>query len=332
MKKNQKIITIVLSLLAVLALSLSIFFVTRNNKKEEDKKEEKTTIDGETVTPLVYKVTKEGSNNVIYLFGSMHLVNLDEFDFPKYIMDAYENSDYLAVEADIVEVQNRENFLIDYLAASTYHDGTTIKDHISKDTYEKLVKFLEDKYTYAETLDVYKVSFFESILSTIIVEESGISTSGGVDTYFLNKAKEDKKTILEVESYEFQESLINSFPDRLFELSIISMIDNFDEQVEEMKHLYEIWKRGNEEELIELISEDELESEEELGKEDKKLIDNYNYEMIEKRNIGMKDKFNSYFNDNKKVLFIVGAAHIVGEKGIANLLAQEGYNVVAINK
>ncbi len=331
MKKNQKIITIIISILAVLSLATSSYFIATKNKKE-DKPKEKEISKKETITPLMYKVTKDGSDNVIYLFGSMHLVNLKEFDFPKYVMDAYENSDYLAVEADIVEIQNQENFLMNYLMSLAYSDGTTVSDHISEDTYNKMVEFLKEKNMYNKQLDVYKLSFFENLISNAIVEESGINSSDGVDTYFLNKAKEDKKEILEVESYEFQENLINSFPDRLFELSIISMIDNYDAQVKEMKRLYEIWKKGNEEELIELISEDEIDVIEELTDEEKKLIDNYNYEMIDKRNIGMKEKFNSYFNDNKKVLFMVGAAHIVGENGIANLLTKEGYNVVAINK
>ena len=126
--------------------------------------------------------------------------------------------------------------------------------------------------------------------------------------------------------------MINSFPDRLFELSILSMIDNYDKQIEEMKRLYEIWKNGKESELIELVETDEVDIDEELSLEDKEIIKNYNYEMIDKRNVGMKDKFESYFENNQKVLFIVGAAHIIGDNGIANLLIKDGYNVVAINR
>ncbi len=337
-KKSQKLITIIVAVLAVLLIALSSYFIATNNKKEtkeedkETKEESKEESKKEQITPLMYKVTKNGSDNVIYLFGSMHLVNLKEFDFPKYVLDAYENSDYLAVEADIIAVQQQKDFATNYLLSSMYSDGTTIKNHISESTYNKLVKFLEEHYMYNEQLDIYKASFFESIISNIIVQEAGINSEDGVDTFFLKKAKKENKNVLEVESYEFQENLLNSFPDRLYELSIISAIDNFDAQVKEMQRLYKIWKNGNEEELVELIKEDSLDTIEGITAEDKKLINNYNYEVVDKRNIGMKEKFNSYFNNNQKVLFMVGAAHIVGENGLANLLKQEGYTITAINR
>ena len=335
-KDNKKIITIIITLFAVIAMALSSYFIaTKTMNKEKDESTDSKSVekeDKESISPLVYKVTKDGSDNVIYLFGSMHIVNLDEFDFPKYVMDAYNESDYLAVEADIVEVQQRENFLMDYLTSYLYLDGTTIKDHLSEESYNKLVEFLKKKNSYDEKLEVYNLAFFESLISSLVVADAGINSNDGVDTYFLKKAKEDKKNILEVESFEFQEKMINSFPDRLFELSILSMIDNYDKQIEEMKRLYEIWKNGKESELIELVETDEVDIDEELSLEDKEIVKNYNYEMIDKRNVGMKDKFESYFENNQKVLFIVGAAHIIGDNGIANLLIKDGYNVVAINR
>ena len=335
-KDNKKIITIFITLFAVIAMVLSSYFIaTKTMNKEKDESTDSKFIekeDKESISPLVYKVTKDGSDNVIYLFGSMHIVNLDEFDFPKYVMDAFKESDYLAVEADIVEVQQRENFLMDYLTSYLYMDGTTIKDHLSEESYNKLVEFLKKKNSYDEKLEVYNLAFFESLISSLVVADAGINSNDGVDTYFLKKAKEDKKNILEVESFEFQEKMINSFPDRLFELSILSMIDNYDKQIEEMKRLYEIWKNGKESELIELVETDEVDIDEELSLEDKEINKNYNYEMIDKRNVGMKDKFESYFENNQKVLFIVGAAHIIGDNGIANLLIKDGYNVVAINR
>ena len=46
----------------------------------------------------------------------------------------------------------------------------------------------------------------------------------------------------------------------------------------------------------------------------------------------MKNKLEEFFNEDKKVFFMVGAAHLVGENGIANLLVQDGYTVKQINK
>ena len=66
-------------------------------------------------------------------------------------------------------------------------------------------------------------------------------------------------------------------------------------------------------------------------KGDKALVAEYNKLLLFDRNIGMANKLKEYFNDNKKVFYMVGAAHLVGDKGIAKLLENDGYNVKKVN-
>ena len=49
--------------------------------------------------------------------------------------------------------------------------------------------------------------------------------------------------------------------------------------------------------------------------------------MLDDRNIGMKDKLEEYFNNGYDVFYMVGAAHLLGDKGIAKLVEQDGYTV-----
>ncbi len=330
MNKKQKIITIIISILAVLSFSISCYFMATNNKKEE-KTNDKEVTKKETITPLMYKVTKDGSDNVIYLFGSMHIVNLKEFDFPKYVIDAYEKSDYLAVEADIVKSQSDPNFVQNELERMKYNDGTTIKDHISEETYNKMIAFLKNRIEYNEEMDTYRAYFFESLLTQYTFADAGIDSSNGVDIHFINEAYKDKKTILEVESVEFQSKLLLGFSDRLYELSLASILDEYDKQVEDAKKLYSAWKKGDPSEIEKIvISQDGDESK--YSQEELELLEDYNKRLITDRNVGMKDKLEDYFDNNQKVLYIVGTAHLVGDDGIANLLIKDGYKVVQVNK
>ena len=100
-----------------------------------------------------------------------------------------------------------------------------------------------------------------------------------------------------------------------------------------LKKLYKIWKNGDSEELLVLLTMDLTDEElAKLSEEDKQLIENYNIELVDKRNVGMKNKLEEFFENNQKVFFMVGTAHLVGEKGIANLLVQDGYSVKQVNK
>ena len=86
---KKKIIIVILILLIGLLGSYFVYnhFFDKNNN--EPKEEEKTMKD---ITPLMYEVTKEGSNSKIYLFGSIHFAEISKLEFPKYVLDAYNNS------------------------------------------------------------------------------------------------------------------------------------------------------------------------------------------------------------------------------------------------
>lgn len=333
-KKNNKnkiiILVAILVVLVLVALAIFIFTGKPNDSSKENKTESGEEVK-KTISPLMYEITKEGSDNKIYLFGSMHATNLDEFEFPKYVNDAYSDSDYLAVEMDIQKVMNDEKLMQEELDSYLYKDGTSVKDHVSEETYQKIEKFMKEKFGEGAEkafLDEYNSYFFELIISSFILTDSNIQSDDGVDLYFINMAKEDKKDILEIESYEYQSSILTSFSDRLYELLINSYLDNYDEQVSSTKKLYELWKKGDPEELSQFINEDiDFDNE-----DDKKIVEEYNKKIYDDRNIGMKDKLEEYFNNNQRVFYMVGAAHLVGDNGLASLLQKDGYTVTQVNK
>ena len=333
--KNKKILVIIIAVITLLLVGLGAFFLLNKddknaNKNDDNRQENKQEIEKEKITPLMYEITKEGSDNKIYLFGSMHLVNLNEFDFPSYVMDAYNDSDYLACEFDIIEYEKNLNAQ-EYLKGMMYLDGTTIKDHIEKESYAKLVNFLKEHKIYNEALEVYNTYFFDSLISELAYKDSGLS-EGGVDSYFLKKAKNDNKIILEVETPEFQNNLLKSFPERLYEMSIVDMIDNYQETVGDARKLYSAWKSGNANTLEELALEDIKDDDREYTEEDLNMIDDYNNKLLRDRNIGMAEKLVEYFEKDEDVFFMVGAAHLIGDEGIASLVEAKGYKVVAVNK
>ena len=321
-KKKYTIIGIII--LLALAIGIITTIIINNSSGETPIKDTKT--NKENITPLMYEVTKEGSNNKIYLFGSIHMADTDKFNFPDYLTNAYNKSQYLACEFDIVEYQKDQEKMLQGIQDLIYNDGTTIKDHLSKDTYNKLVTFLKEKEMYTEMYDIYKPIYFESLITSIMANEAKIKINDGIDTYFLDKAKTDNKTILEVESYDYQIKLLSTFSDQLYELLISDLLDKYDEEVQSLKDLYDAWKKGDIERIVK-ASNDELEIKSNYTKEEINIIKDYNKKLLDDRNINMTNKLIDYFNNNYDTFYMVGAAHLVGDKGIAKLLQEKGYNV-----
>ena len=91
--------------------------------------------------------------------------------------------------------------------------------------------FLTKKNAYINVYEQYKLYFFVSLLSNLMAQDAKINATGGVDDYFEQKAYEDKKTVLEVESYDYQMNLFEEFPDELYDLMLSEEIDNYEESV-----------------------------------------------------------------------------------------------------
>ena len=157
--------------------------------------------------------------------------------------------------------------------------------------------------------------------------------------YFLSEAKDDNKQILEIESAQMQYNLLASMPDELYEFIILSYIAQEEQEVKGLKDLYEGWLEGNIDGLID--NNDDLDidkikeglTEEEKVEFDKslELLNTFNDALINNRNTGMTSVVDNYFKEGKNVFVVVGAAHIVGENGLANELAKLGYEVKLID-
>jgi hypothetical protein len=328
--KNNKVV-VILSILAAISFAiLSTFFVKKIADRKLGKEKEKSG-EEEKITPLMYEVTKEGSSNKIYLFGTIHVSDLKEDSYPDYVMNAYKDSDVVSPEFNILDVKEDMQKMTEYAQRMLLSDGTQLKDHLSEEVYNKLIELLKSKNAYSFTYEYMKPYAVESILANLLAKESGINGQIGVDEFFLKKAKEDGKEIIDVESLEFQLEVMDNISDEIFNIVFKESLDNYNQEVLGTKLMYQVWKQGDSNILSTVL----ISSDEKMAKysdEEKELIKDYYYKTIDERNISMKNKLIELFNQNKKVFFMVGTAHIVGENGIARLLEKEGYTVTQVNK
>ena len=306
-----------------------------NHDNQEEKTETENEITNPTeettdITPLLYEVTRSNSANKMYLFGSIHAANNNDLNFPKYITDAYNNSHYLACEYDTVAYQNDTANVIKNSLKMMYQDGTTIKNHLNEKTYNKLIDFLTKKKQYVNTYEQYKLYFFISLISNIQANDANIDINSSIDAYFLKKAHNDKKNILEVESYDYQMNIFEELSDEIYDLLINNTIDNYEISITNLKNLYAAWKTGNVSDIFK-YSSDDTQLKESYTQEQMKLVNDYNKKLVENRNDEMLKKAISYFNNNQDVFFMVGALHIVGDTGLANQLKQNGFTVKQIS-
>lgn len=339
-KKNSREIAIILIVLlmgiGIGTLGLRDYFSDKNKIEEKEIKSEKTdkeeNLDKKKeseCTPLLYKVTKEGTDTTMYLFGSIHLADDRAYPLPEKVMNAYNTSDYLAVEFDMIAYTNDYKKQVESLQTLVLTDGTMVTDHLSDETYQLMVKYLKDNNLYNSMYDYYKPAIHYSLISSVQTELSELDSDLGIDMYFLEKAHKENKEILEVESATSQYEMLGSLPDELYDFLISSSIIYEESMIKETNDLYEAWLKGDAQYIVELSSSEDTELLEDYEDYEKlvSLLEDYDKTLIDNRNVSMTEKATEYFEEGKNVFFVVGLAHIVGEGAIAENLQKLGYSV-----
>ena len=305
--------------LFILTIAFVLIF-TGCQKKENEIDDNKK----ETATPLFYKISNDENTATIYLLGSIHAADDSAYPLNETIMSAYENSDYLAVEIDTMAITSNFDLQLELAKKMLYIDGTTIKDELGEELYNKMVEFLETKNSYNNLYDNYKPAFFESLFENVIINDADMDANKGIDAHFLKLAKKDNKNILEIETAEFQYDLLLSNPIELDRLMINSYVDDYDNNVLEMKELYNAGKKGDIKELEEKLFSSDTE---ELSENEIMMLEHYNQTLITDRNYGMVRALEKYMSEDKNVFCVVGLGHVIGDEGIIKLMQKNGYKI-----
>lgn len=278
-----------------------------------------------SITPLVYEVT-DPEGNTIWIMGSIH-VGYDYFyPLPDYAYQVYNEADTLAVEFDVVAFESDLSAQTEALTPMIYTDGSTISDYISQDLYDRAVQVLTDAGYYMEALDYYNVAMWSMLLDSLLIEELGVATGLGIDLHFLNKAHDDGKKIEDIESAQFQYGMMADYSMPLQLMLLESSLESWEDLElyrENLEELAACWASGDEAELVSLLAAES----DELTEDERALYEEYNQAMITDRNIGMADFAEAALADGDQTLIVVGAAHVVGEGGMIDLLTRRGYTV-----
>lgn len=274
-------------------------------------------------TPAMWLVTSP-EGETMYMMGSMHALRDECYPLPDYVQQAYEQADVLAVECDISDTTASFSAALKQMEKMYYDDGTTLKDHLSEEQYNEIDSYMKAHGDKLELYDGFQLWYLSQFLSTMALEDAKLDSTKGLDMNLLTMAHEDGKEVYEVESIDFQMDLLVGFSEDIYKVQLSGYSeDNIELLTEQYEQLYTAWRTGDLESLMELNEGGEVE--EEYTEEETALIEEYNKQLVTDRNIGMAEKAEQLMADGKNTLYVVGAAHFVGDGGIIDLLTKDGY-------
>lgn len=254
----------------------------------------------------------------VYLMGSIHFADKSFYPLRQEIVDVFEKSDALVVELDINNIDHNAYHRL-LLEKGMYKDGSTIKDVISDKTWLQLEQVLEKLHISYEDVKSYKPGILVLTLAAMQVMQMGFDPELGIDAYFLNKAVSDvsAKKIIELETLEQQVNLFLNIANG--ELLLKESLYSLDESESMMAEMVRYWKTGDKEKMNKLLFEDAVNEYPTFSA----IYDS----LIYQRNDQMMSKIDQMLKQQGSYFVVVGSGHLIGEKGIVNVLQEKGYDV-----
>ncbi len=255
-----------------------------------------------------------GKNN-LYLLGSLHVLTKDAYPLDERLERAYLQSTRVVFEADMAEVNNPE-IRSKMLASGMYRDGTSLADHISKETYSRFKAEVAKTGLSMEQLDLFKPWLCAITLGGVEMKRLGFVPGLGLEAHFFTMARRDKKEMTFLESAGSQIDLVSSLPEDTQEDLLKQTIAELGVIGQRSGDLLDAWKRGDTLKMESIVSIS--------LKEFPEIRDR----LFVQRNTSWVDRIEELLKSDEAVLVIVGSGHLVGDRGVLAQLRERGYTPV----
>jgi uncharacterized protein YbaP (TraB family) len=257
----------------------------------------------------------QSKTSTVYVLGSIHIFKKENYPLHPKIENAFDQSDVLAVEANVAEAGNTD--VQKMMETALYPGNETLEKHLSRDTYEFVKKELEGIGIPLQLVQRQRPWFLALTLTSLEILKLGYEPNSGIDMYFLSKAK-GKKRILELENLDYQFKLLSQFSDNDQELFLLYTLKDLNILGQEVNRLIQAWTSGDTKRLESIMTKSIT--------EDGRLSSVYE-KLVYERNKTMASRIEDLLKEKETCFVVVGAGHLVGSKGIVEILKEKGYPI-----
>lgn len=259
----------------------------------------------------------EGTNNTVYLLGSIHLLKESHYPLAAPIESAFSNAQIAVFEADVAELEQPAAQL-QLMTKARLPEGETLKDQLSAATYEQFLEHTKRLEIPEIVFSQFKPSLAAIMLAMVEIQKLGFDPAHGVDKHFFDRARKAGKQTGALETVDFQINLVTEFTKEEGELLMKTTLKDIDNTRTMYDDILKAWQTGDADALEKLINE-ALSEAPVIAKR-----------MLTDRNLNWVPKIRELVNGKKTVIVIVGAGHLVGREGVVELLKKEGLKVTQL--
>ena len=257
---------------------------------------------------LLWQVSGKDIKNPSYIFGTFHLLCKDDIKFSEQLKTSLKSSDEVYMEMDMDDPST----MLSGLLYMNMKGDKKLKDLYTEAEYQKVENYFRDSVGIPMMMLQSIKPYF--LVAMLYPKMMNCKTASGVEEELVSIAKENKKEIKGLETIQFQSSVFDSIPYEWQAKELLKNIDSFPLYKKEFDTMMLEYKNQQLSAMENLLTKSEFGS------------DKYEDILVNKRNINWVGQLKNIMK-KESVFVAVGAGHLVGEKGLLNLLRKEGYTV-----
>lgn len=263
----------------------------------------------------IWKVSDEDST--VYLAGSVHLLREEDLPIPEAYDRVYAEAEEVVFEIDMA-LMMRPGAAEEMKRLGALPAGVSLEDRFGAETMERLRGYLKENGRRPDLFDRFAPGMVFLMLSSLEAARHGAKAELGLETRYFRKSVADGKPSRGLETIAYQVSRLNGMEKTAIEELINESLDRLEEGEETLDAIIGAWRSGDAEGLEEI------------------LLDESNFSP-ELRRLLLTDRNRNWIPEIEKalaadydVLFLVGAAHLVGEDSVVALLREKGLEVTQV--
>ncbi|NND34994.1 MAG: TraB/GumN family protein [Saprospiraceae bacterium] len=298
----------------LLLLLVIIFGSCKTSQQSQLQKSEVST--AKTETALLWRIEGEDIKSS-YLFGTIHMIDKDEYFFTEEMESALLETEGLALEIDLENAMDLGSQM-GLLQKAFMRNDTTLQDLLTQEEYTLVKAHFEDMGIPFFLFERVKPMFLTIFASEDMFSGGGLNMDD-VKSYeleLIEKAKAQDKAVTGLETVDYQMSIFDSIPYGAQADMLVTSIASEAEEEGVMDTLIYYYKKQD------LIKLDQLLNSDPTTRQYRSvLLDNRNRNWIPIMQRQMAEK---------RMFFAVGAGHLSGEFGVIKLLQDQGYKLSPI--
>ena len=265
------------------------------------------------IVPLLYVAERDDA--VFYIYGSIHAAPPEAIPPPVVVREAFDRSALLVTEIPMSD-DLFATMTMQMMELMFYPDGESLRDLFSPNEWRQVVSWAS-----SAGIPPDMIGQMRPWAASLMVAESapvppGFSVANGLDLYFGNKGTARRMSNVGLETLDEQIALLSAGTEEEQAAALLEAIEQVATATQTID-LYAAWRDGDALAIEDLILEGIGDAESEAYQQ-----------LLTIRNRNWAQTMSEELSDATGPVFVVvGAAHLVGQDSLLELLRGEGFAV-----